>query len=161
MKHKKFKICALLLVMWITGLAAQEVIPAAGGVGSGSGGTISYSVGQLFFSTFAGETGTVVEGVQQPYEISIVTAIDEIIGIQFVSSVFPNPTADILTLRIAEFDNMMLSYHLLDANGRLLENGQITGPETRLNMVKFPSGIYFLKVLEGRTELITYKILKN
>lgn len=161
MKYKKFKICALLLVMWITGLTAQEVIPAAGGVGSGSGGTISYSVGQLFFSTFSGETGTVVEGVQQPYEISIVTAIDEIIGIQFVSSVFPNPTADILTLRIAEFDNMMLSYHLLDTNGRLLENGQITGPETRLNMVKFPSGIYFLKVLKGRTELITYKILKN
>ncbi len=161
MKYNKFKICALLLVMWLTGLSAQEVIPAAGGVGSGSGGTISYSVGQLFYSTYSGETVTVVEGVQQPFEISVVTGIEELIRFNFSSSVFPNPTVDILTILIEDKEILNLFYMLLDANGRLLQNGRITGPETRLNLKEHPAAIYFLKVTDGQIELATYKIIKN
>lgn len=161
MKYKKIKICALLLVMGLTGLIAQEAIPAAGGVGSGSGGTMSYSVGQLFYSTYSGETGTVVEGVQQPFEISVVTGIEELVRFDFVSSVFPNPTVDILTILIEDKVILNLSYMLLDANGRLLQNGRITGPETRLNLRDHPAAVYFLKVTDGQIDLVTYKIIKN
>jgi hypothetical protein len=78
MKYKKLILSALLLSgLGLTGLQAQEVIPAVGGNASGSGGSVSYSVGQVAYQTHTGTNGSVVEGVQQPYEISVLTAIEE------------------------------------------------------------------------------------
>ncbi len=56
-------------------LLGQETITSAGGNTTGSAGSVSYTVGQIIFSTFSGANGSVIQGVQQPYEISIATAI--------------------------------------------------------------------------------------
>lgn len=46
MKHKTFIISTIFLLgIGLTGLQAQEAIPATGGNASGSGGSVSYSVG--------------------------------------------------------------------------------------------------------------------
>ena len=54
-------------------LHAQTGIPAAGGNASGTGGSVSFSVGQVFYLMNTGTTGSVLEGVQQPFEISETT----------------------------------------------------------------------------------------
>ncbi|MBC8173028.1 MAG: hypothetical protein H7X71_03895, partial [Chitinophagales bacterium] len=63
---------AVLCLICCTGnnLFAQEGSSAAGGDGAGSGGTISYTVGQTNYITLAGAGGTAMEGVQQPFEFS-------------------------------------------------------------------------------------------
>ena len=82
MIHKRLKLGALLMLgLGLTGLQAQESVNATGGNAQGSGGSVSYSVGQLFYLIITGETGSVSEGVQQPYEISVVTAVVEAGGI--------------------------------------------------------------------------------
>jgi len=48
---------------------SQETIPASGGEATGSGGTVSYTVGQLVYNTYADATGSVAQGIQQPYEL--------------------------------------------------------------------------------------------
>ncbi len=48
---------------------AQATIPATGGTATGSGGSVSLTVGQLVWHMFPGSNGTVLQGVQQPYEI--------------------------------------------------------------------------------------------
>ncbi len=66
----------LVLLSFIASLSfslAQEVIPASGGNATGSGGSVSYSAGQVFYLTHEGTTGSVNEGAQQPYEISAIT----------------------------------------------------------------------------------------
>ena len=50
MKHKKLKLCAILLIGFgLTGLQAQESVNTTGGNASGSGGSVSYSVGQVTY----------------------------------------------------------------------------------------------------------------
>jgi len=66
---KNFVLIAFCLFRSVTAILAQTAIPAAGGNATGSGGTVSYSVGQLTYNTYQGSVGTVSEGVQQPYEI--------------------------------------------------------------------------------------------
>jgi zinc transporter ZupT len=74
MKHTKNVLCFLLLIAFGTMiLQAQETIPATGGNVVGSGGSVSHTVGQLLYNTVSGTNGTVAQGVQQPYEISVVT----------------------------------------------------------------------------------------
>ncbi|MBP7102278.1 MAG: hypothetical protein KBA86_03430 [Bacteroidales bacterium] len=100
MTQKKIKLIAVLLLgLGLTGLQAQENINATGGNASGSGGTVSYSVGQVMYNTHIGTNGSVAEGVQQPYEISVVIGIEEAKDINLLLSAFPNPTDDILHWR--------------------------------------------------------------
>ena len=80
MKYKKKLLTAVMLLGLggLTSLQAQEAIPATGGEASGSGGSASYTVGQVVYTTNVGTNGnSVAEGVQQPYEISVVTGIPE------------------------------------------------------------------------------------
>jgi hypothetical protein len=53
------------------GLTMQNTIPAAGGNAKGSGGSASFTVGQIFYTKLSGTNGSVVQGIQQPHEISM------------------------------------------------------------------------------------------
>jgi len=167
MQHKKLQLSALLLLaIGLTGLQAQEAIPATGGNASGSGGTASYSVGQVVYTTNNGTNGSVAQGVQQPFEISVVTGIEQAQGINLSVRAYPNPTTDYLTLSIAEFDISNLSYQLYDMQGKLLQNEKITGNETSIVMSNLVSATYFVKVIVktqgiASQEVKTFKIIKT
>jgi hypothetical protein len=152
----------LLVVIFIESLAfAQVVIPASGGNISGVGGIVSYSVGQVFYTTGTGSTGSAVQGVQQPYEISVTTAIKKAKGIDLVYSVYPNPVSDLLTLKIDDYDIENLSWQLYNINGNLLENKKVTGEETIISMKNLVPSIYYLKITDNRNEIKTIKIIKK
>ncbi len=143
------------------GMQAQEVILSSGGEASGSGGSVSYSVGQIADTAITGTSYSAVEGVQQPYEISVYTAIGEIEGINLMFTVYPNPTADYLTLSIDEFDLSNLSYQLFDINGQLIEDNEIIENYTDIDMSNCLPSFYFLKILQKNKPIITFKIIKN
>ena len=140
---------------------AQEVIPATGGNATGSGGSVSYSVGQVFYSTYTGTTGSVAEGVQQPYEISVVTGIPEAMGIELVVSAFPNPVTDFLILRVDRYDPKDLSYQLFDINGRMVMIGRIIGEETIIDMTGQTRALYLLKVTDNNEIIKVFRIIKH
>ena len=161
MRHKKLKFAVLLIGLGLTGLQAQEAIPASGGNASGSGGIVNYTVGQLVYTTNTGTNGSVAQGVQQPYEISVVSGIEQAKGIKFECSAYPNPTIDFLTLNVENYDNENLSYQLFDISGKLLENKKLISNETTITMTNWVASIYFLKVMDNQIEVKTFKIIKN
>jgi len=162
MKYKKLKLSAVLLLgLGLTGLQAQESVNATGGNASGSGGSASYSVGQVAYQTHTGTNGSVSEGVQQPFEISVVTAIEEAKGINLSFTAYPNPTTDYLTLEVKEFELSNLHFQLYDINGKLLQNEKITGNQTSIVMSNLVPATYFVKVVQENKEVKTFKIIKN
>ena len=162
MQLKRFKLCAILLLgLGLTGLQAQESVNVTGGNASGSGGSASYSVGQVAYQTHTGTNGSVAQGVQQPYEISMVTGIEEAKGINLSVSAYPNPTADYLTLEVKDFELSNLSYQLYDMQGKLLQNKRITGNQTSITMSNLVQATYFVKVIQGNREVKTFKIIKQ
>lgn len=162
MRHKRLKLIALFLWgLGLTGLRAQEAILTTGGEASGSGGTVSYSVGQVVYTTNIGTNGSVAQGVQQPFEISVVTGIKQANGINLKCTAYPNPTSDYLVLKVENYDKVNLSYQLYDMNGRLLENQKITDTETGIIMSNLVPASYFIKVTESNKEVKTFKIIKN
>ena len=162
MRQKRLKLSTVLLLgLGLTGLQAQESVNATGGNALGDGGSVSYSVGQVVYTTNTGTNGSVAQGVQQPYEISVVTAIEDAKGINLSVSAYPNPTTDYLTLSIGEFDISNVSYQLYDMNGKLLQNEKITGNQTSIVMSNLVPATYFVKVIQGSKEVKTFKIIKN
>jgi hypothetical protein len=163
LKHIKL-IGILLLCLRFTGLLAQEAVPASGGNAMGSGGSASYSIGQAVYTTNTGVNGSVAQGVQQPYEIFVVTGLEEVTGIKLSFSAYPNPTADILTLKVnssAQLNFQSMSYQLYDLNSRLLENKKLTSNEASIDLKNLVPASYFLKVFDKNKEVETFKIIKK
>jgi len=144
---------ALLLASGLTGIQAQESVNATGGNASGNGGTISYSVGQVACQTHPGTNGSVSEGVQQPYEISVVTGLEKAKGINLSVTAYPNPTADYLQLKVESEKLKDLSYQLYDMNGKLLQSKKITSNQTRIVMSNLVPAMYFVKVIQGNKKI--------
>jgi hypothetical protein len=162
MRNKQLRLnAAILLSLVLSGLQAQDAIPATGGNASGSGGQASYTIGQVVYNTQTGTAGSVAQGVQQPFEISTVTGLEEAKGINLSVKVYPNPATEYLLLIVDELDLLNLSYQLFDMNGKILQHEKITGRETSIEMSNFVSAAYFLKVIQGNMEIKSFKIIKN
>ena len=140
---------------------AQEAVSAAGGNASGSGGTASYTIGQVVYTTISGASGTITQGVQQPYEILVNSGIEEAKGISLECIVYPNPTNDLIKLKIENYKLENLSYQVYDINGKLLQNKKTEGSETIISMSDFVPATYFLKVTDNKKEIKVFKIIKN
>jgi hypothetical protein len=159
LKKAKF-LSALIFVFGISGLYAQESTTASGGRAGGAGGSVDFSIGQVGYKSFVGTNGSVALGVEQQYEISVVTGID-IAGIKLRSFVYPNPATDFVKLEIEMQDIREVTYQLSDVQGRLLEVQKAGEMEISIPMNGYKPGIYFLKVLNEGSEMKTFKIIKN
>ncbi|MBA7539029.1 hypothetical protein ES705_31307 [subsurface metagenome] len=154
-------IIALSLGMGLTGLYAQEAITTAGSNASGNGGSASYTIGQVAFQTHLGTNGSVAEGIQQAYEISVVSAIEETEGIDLSLIAYPNPTTDYLTLEVKDIEFSNLNFQLYNMQGKLLQKEKITETETQIDMSGLVPSTYFVKVVKDNKEIKIYKIIKN
>jgi len=165
MNIEKLKFIALLLfVAGLTGLDAQIVVPATGGNALGVGGSVSYSVGQVVYTACTGANGSVAQGVQQPFEISTLTGLNEVKGKSLSCSIYPNPTIDFVQLKVdvsTTFSIQAMSYQIFDTQGKLLESKKLESNITNIAMNNFGTATYFLKVLKGNKEIETFKIIKN
>jgi len=138
----------------------QETIPASGGDATGSGGSASYTVGQIVYTTETGVNGSVAQGVQQPYEVTIVGK-DERPELNLEFSVFPNPTYDKLTLKTNEYPYEKLSYKIFDINGNQLYETNLVSATSTIDVQQYPVGVYFIKIIESKVEVKTFKVIKN
>jgi len=159
MKKLFFIVAILFSVMLLT---SQEAILSTGADVFGSGGSISYSTGQVFLETHTGtNNNSVAEGVQQPFEISVVTGFEEADEINLLYVVFPNPTTDILKLKVENYENNNLSFQLYTMKGELLENNKLVGKITNISMANFVRATYFLTITDTQKRIKTFKIIKN
>lgn len=156
MKHQ---IMFLGLFVSILGRAQQNTVASGNNI-SGAGGSVSYSIGQIDYSSSSNANGTITQGVQQPYEIYPL-ALDELFS-SLEINLFPNPASDYIHLTIGNLNkNEKVSYQLTDASGRLIESQQITELSTLINVQTLIPASYFLNVLVQGKPAKTFTLIKN
>lgn len=162
MEHSKFTLWLVILsATSISALHSQATIPASGGTASGTGGSVTYTIGQIACSVITGTNCSVIQGVQQPYEISTVTAIEDTRDISLDYTVYPNPTEGSVRLIIGSPDDDAYSFQIYDQRGTLLRNRTAISHETEILLDNLPSSVYFLKVLRNSHEVKVFKIVKR
>lgn len=156
------KLAFIVFLLFYAGiLIAQSSVNAGGGNAAGIGGKVSYSTGQLVYHTSIGANGSVAQGVQQPFEISVVSVVKEYQDKFILISVYPNPTAGYLQLSMEMEGINELTFQLYDIKGIVLHNANPAGYVTLLDMRHYPSGVYFIKVFSGNEPVKVFKIIKN
>jgi hypothetical protein len=159
MKTKRL-LLLLLFGFFIQNALAQKSVVASGGNATGTGGKVSYSIGQVAYTTATGTGGKVTQGVQQPFEI-LTLGTDNFPEIKLTMAVYPNPTTSLVNLTVDNFDFEKLQFYLTDINGKQLQSRKIIDAETQIEMENLPQAVYFLNVLDNNKTLKTFKIIKN
>ena len=154
------KILIIISALSLTGVQAQQSINSSGGNGSGTGGSFSYTVGQIDYVAATGTNGSISQGVQQPYEFFTLGTNDyPTILLQAVA--YPNPTTENVNLVVSNYSLENLEFELYDISGKIILNQKITTSETLISMGNLSTGNYFIAVNENNKKLKTFKIIKN
>ena len=152
----------MLLSLFCSSLSlfSQLSICNGGGNAIGSGGSVSFTIGQIAWNMFSGTSGSVVQGVQQPFEISVINSIDDE-NITLNHVVYPNPTTGNITLNINNEEYSHYKYYLFSLTGIILQHEKIKAVSTEIHLEEYPPSTYFLRIINGDSEIKLFKIVKK
>jgi hypothetical protein len=139
---------------------SQQAVDASGGGTRGSGGSTSYSVGLIIYTTQTSSSGSISQGAQQSYEIFTLSNAD-LSSVSLTATSYPNPTSDYVVLTIHDGGPVGLSYGLYDVQGKPIFRDIISSKDTQIDMHSLSAGTYLLNINENNQKLKSFKIIKK
>lgn len=141
----------------------METIISAGNNATGNSGSVTYSIGQIFYTYIGESVYNVAQGIQHQEGQQAINTPDNNIEANIEILVFPNPTTDFVNLSMEglELENQQLTYQLYDIQGRLLKQSQIDQTKTQINLSGLSPSVYILRVNVNDKDLKTFKIIKK
>ena len=161
--YKKCFISICVMVSTLTNAWTQSEVNTSGGDGTGPGGSVAYTIGQVSYTNLTAENGSISFGVQQPNLFLTVGTLETDISVS--ASVFPNPSNTETTLRLEGQDetiiNKDLMYRLFDLNGKLLMEQEIVSNTTTIPVDHLTGSVFILQVIRKDIEIKAFKIFKT
>jgi len=152
----------ILIFLGLSVLHSQSTISAAGVDVKSNVGEMNFTIGQVFYSQNKSNDFSEYQGVQQPYEISIVSTIFEADNIKIAIKTYPNPTHDYLIVNTENISNLQnMEFKLFDFEGKFIKRIQPQSKITNIDFFNYSSGVYFLNVVESKKTIKIFKIVKN
>lgn len=183
MKHLNKKTINLLIMMMLffsfKGISQNTnestnnmmgTINTSGSDAIGSTGTVTYSIGQVFYTYIGESVYNVAQGIQHNELIEAGEKTDNSLSTEDHLAeptaeifIFPNPTTDYVNISMKGFESGsgQQSYQLYDLKGRLLKQDAIDQTETQINLSNLSSSIYILQVSSNNKNLKSFKIIKK
>lgn len=147
----------------LANLQAQHAVGPAGGDTSGPGGTVAYSIGQVAYTSIDDEEGSINQGVQQPYDIIMVSTGEP--ELAFSATIFPNPASTTVQLNLDEHifssSTGTFAFWLYDPQGRMMKHQEITSATTIMALEKLAGSVYFLRITLNDNTVKTFRIFKT
>lgn len=141
-------------------LYSQTSITSSGITNSSNSGSVAFTLGQLVYTTASSNTGSVAQGVQQPFEFQVLSVLDDKSMILTLTT-YPNPTSGELVLKTSNTPQDKLEYALFDLQGKQLKSGRIIDTKTTIEIQDISNGVYLVKVTKSNLLLKALKIIKK
>ncbi|PHR18001.1 MAG: hypothetical protein COA38_20230 [Fluviicola sp.] len=153
---KKKALIAFSFIVGSTITFGQEVISSQGDSYSNGTGSIDFTIGEVVINTVSNGTNYLTQGFHQTtWNFVKLEEFDA----NFVVSIFPNPTQDVLTIQATAFEDV--KFVLTDATGRIVMEDILTGELTPLDVASFEAGNYNLSLEKGSSILKTIRLIKT
>jgi hypothetical protein len=148
----------LISILAATQLAAQSAVIASGGDAVSSSGSVSFSIGQISNAQATASTGSLSEGVQQPFEFFEVT-VNEVLR-EIGISLFPNPALTDVMLELPTFQEGIVA-RFCSSNGSLIEEVNIKSKTTSVNVRNWAASTYYIQLSDAAGHTSSYKMVKH
>jgi hypothetical protein len=135
----------------------QNALSSTGGHIKSTGGSTSFTIGQVAYVLKKGTGSYLNEGVQQVYTKKT-TPIEELVYLKEVQ-LYPNPTQETFNLIISTKEDVQIRYTIMDYLGKEIRNGNILSEKSEISLRDLPSGNYFIS-LKSKKENRIFKIVK-
>jgi len=146
----------LLIIITVMGTGAVQaqslsptVIASAGGYAAGGNYTISWTLGEVAISTLTEGDFILTQGFQQPWELDIGNAVENISFDWYVIS-YPNPVDGQLSLRFKTNRTMDYNIEITDLTGKKLSvetlKHVVPGQEIEVDFSRYARGLYLMTV---------------
>lgn len=132
---------------------AQQAIVTTGGDLYTTSGSVAYSVGQVAFTSPANEVGSISQGVQQPFQLSIV-GISELHWVSMFE-LYPNPANQNLYLHATGSEQTMklsaFQARIFDMLGNLVATQKLQDDVNMISVSALPTATYFIQIWQENT----------
>ena len=136
---------------------AQNAISSTGGHFKTTGGSTSFTVGQVAYVLKKGNGSYLNEGVQQVYTKKT-TPVEELVYLKEVQ-LYPNPTQETVILILSSKEDVQVRYTIMDYLGKEIKYGIILSEKSEISLRDLPSGSYFIS-LKSKKEVRIFKMVK-
>ncbi|MDX6745916.1 MULTISPECIES: T9SS type A sorting domain-containing protein [unclassified Polaribacter] len=151
----------VLVLFFAFNISAQNVLLSSYGESKNNTGQVSYSVGQIINNvTSSSGKSSISTSIQQPYEVFKVLNADNNSIVQLIQP-FPNPTKDILNIKVNNFTKGSLKYQLYNIKGAMVDSSTIDSSLSLISMKNKAIGFYFLKIINNQNLVQIFKIVKK
>lgn len=156
MYRKLFSGLVLLLSMSYI-LTAQEVIATSGDYLESGDMSIQFTIGELATETLNNDEVTITQGFNQP--TFTITSIEDNPLVNIDIEVFPNPVAEILSLKIDKpYDD--IRWVLFDIDGKQIKKGELENGN-QIEFQEFSQGTYILTVMKEDNMIESFRVIKK
>ncbi|MFM7310701.1 MAG: T9SS type A sorting domain-containing protein [Flavobacteriales bacterium] len=145
------------VIFFFEGFGQQTVLSSGGDINAASG-SVSYSIGQVSYEHIDGPAGTLYEGVQQPYELFVVSIDESMLDVSF--ALFPNPTRDYITISMEHFQDG-LSMAIFDLQGQLMMDTPLLHSNQALNVQHWAPSSYIVRIRNSSGAFSEFIFIKN
>lgn len=153
-------ISSLILIGAMGALGAQslspEVVANAGETYAAGNLVVEWTLGEVMTESYDG-TLILTQGFHQP-ELQVTSIKDPAAAFGFVK-VYPNPTAGSISIEREQAGDLHMN--LLDMQGRLIMQEHASTSLTSLDMSSLPTGIYVLRLSDGKQGVRSIRIEKR
>ncbi len=141
----------------------METFNASGDDATGDFGSVTYSIGQVFYTQIGEYYYNVAQGIQQEELNQTLSVEENSLEPKAEIFIFPNPTTDFVIVNMEgdEFENGLDSYQLYDLQGRLIKQNIINQNETKIDLNDLSPSLYLLQLYADNKILKTFKIIKK
>lgn len=150
MKHKKLKLCVLLLGFCFAGVQAQNLDRVTISSGGDATGEVSYVIGEPFNFALAEGNITLETGSQGSIDntggVANYTTIEQVAELKGINC-YPNPVTDIIYFNLQGEQADDLTILIFDTAGKLVQTATINYAEIMsCNVESLANGTYFISL---------------
>jgi hypothetical protein len=166
-KSKPLTLLGIVLLMGTLSYAqsiAPQSVNSSGTKMSQTNGSLSFTVGELVVLSQTDSQGNTLGGGFTAGATLTTVSIQETDAAVLDLSVFPNPTSDLVNIRINHSSIEQVVVSITDLQGNEVYNGKYAGVSNTIgiNTSAYASGTYVLSLKNNNNQVLgTYKIIKN
>jgi bacillolysin len=136
--------------------SAQQVVSTQGDSYTGAAAKIDFTVGEVIVNLATDGTTTLTEGFHQT-SWNFVSLENHVPT--YEASIFPNPTAEILNIKTADFQGV--TYSLYDGMGKLVLRDKLSSQQSAVQVSQLATGKYALILRSENQKLKTFQLIKT
>ena len=151
----------VFLLMSLSGFSqtvSKQVISPLGGTAFSDTHKLSYTTGEVVVGAMTSEDGSIQLGNGYYPSLDLSTLNTESAELQLQVKVFPNPTTE--TIFITHPISNSFKVFISDLTGKVLLKKEV-GKQEPINIERYPTGTYLIKVTTEDKKTNSYKIIKQ